>query len=135
VTTSARSGQRLSLWVGGVALAGVLLATNGLFNIVAGLSAIFTDDVFVTTRSGALVLDVTSWGWVHLVLGLVLLGTGIALFTGNRWARLVAVTAVTVNMVSQLMAMPAYPAWSLLIIALDVAILWAVIVHGEELAS
>jgi hypothetical protein len=119
-------------WVGWVAFGAAMMMMLGIFNAINGLAAIFSDDIFVTGEQGALVLDLTAWGWIHLLLGLAVAGTGLALMTGATWARIVGATLVMINMVTQLAFLPAYPFWSILIITLDVLVLWAIIVHGEE---
>jgi hypothetical protein len=119
-------------WVGWIVFTAAMLLMLGIFNAVNGLAAIFADDVFVTGSSGAVIFDVTTWGWVHLVLGVLAAATGMALMQGATWARAVAVGFVMLNMLTQLLFLPAYPFWSLLIIVLDVVVLWALIVHGGE---
>lgn len=119
-------------WVGWIVFTAAMLLMLGVFNAVNGLAAIFADDIFVTGGSGAVIFDVTTWGWVHLVLGVLAAATGVALMQGATWARAVAVGFVMLNMLTQLLFLPAYPFWSLLIIVLDVVVLWALIVHGDE---
>ncbi len=119
-------------WVGWIVFTAAMLLMLGVFNAVNGLAAIFADDIFVTGASGAVIFNVTTWGWVHLVLGVLAAATGVALMQGATWARAVAVGFVMLNMLTQLLFLPAYPFWSLLIIVLDVVVLWALIVHGDE---
>jgi hypothetical protein len=78
------------------------------------------------------VLDVTAWGWVHLVIGLLVAVVGYFLLQGASWATYAAILLVIVNMLTQMMFLPAYPLWSIMIIALDSFVLWALIVHGDE---
>jgi len=119
-------------WVGWIVFTAAMLLMLGIFNAVNGLAAIFADDIFVTGAGGAVIFNVTTWGWVHLVLGVLAAATGVALMQGATWARAVAVGFVMLNMLTQLLFLPAYPFWSLLIIVLDVVVLWALIVHGDE---
>jgi hypothetical protein len=125
--------RRPTAWVGWVVLASVLLCLAGVFNFITGLVAVFSDKVYVQGDAANVVLDVTGWGWFHIFWGLVLFGTGLALYAGQTWARIVAIVVVSVNMVTQLMEMPAYPLWSLVIITVDLLIIWAIIVHGDEI--
>jgi hypothetical protein len=120
-------------WAGFVVLAAVLMCIVGVFNFVTGLVAVFNDTIYSQRGSVTVVLDVTGWGWFHIVWGILLFGTGMALYAGMTWARVVAIVLVSVNMITQLMEMPAYPLWGLAILALDILILWAIIVHGAEL--
>jgi hypothetical protein len=125
--------RRPSAWAGWIILAAVLMCLSGAFNIVTGLIAIFTDDVYVNTPSSSVVLDVTAYGWVHVVWGLVIIATGLSLVRGHAWGRIVAVLVVGFNTITQLGELPSYPFYSLLIIVVDLLVLWAVIVHGEEM--
>jgi hypothetical protein len=124
--------SRVTGWVGWIWFAGLMLVLLGAFNIVHGFAAIFTDDVFLPTEEGGVVLDVTGWGWAHLIVGLLLLLAGLGLFSGATWARILAVIMVMINAVAQLASLNYHPAWGVIIIALDVVVLWALIVHGRE---
>lgn len=125
--------RRPTAWAGFVVLAAVLMCIVGIFNIVTGLVAVFNDTIYSQGKNVTVALDVTGWGWFHIVWGLLLLGTGMALYAGQTWARVVAIVLVSVNMITQLMEMPAYPLWGLVILTLDILIIWAIIVHGDEL--
>lgn len=121
-------------WVGWVAFAGVMMVMAGLFHMVQGLVAIFRDEVYVVSKSGlALSIDYTAWGWIHLLGGALVLGGGLALFVGKTWARVLAVIVAMVSMLINVGFLAAFPIWSSLMIAVDVLIIWAVMVHGEEL--
>jgi hypothetical protein len=131
---SEQSGYRKpTAWVGFIVLASVLLCISGAFNIITGLVAVFSDKIYVQGSAATVVLDVTAWGWFHVFMGLVLFATGMALYVGQTWARVVAILVASVNMVTQLMQMPAYPLWALVILTLDLLVIWAVIVHGDEI--
>jgi predicted membrane metal-binding protein len=119
-------------WVGWIWFAGLMLVMLGAFNIIQGFAAILTDDVFLPTEEGGVLLDVTGWGWTNLIIGLLLLLAGFGLFSGATWARILAVIMVMLNAVAQLASLNYHPAWGIVIIALDVVVIWALIVHGEE---
>jgi predicted membrane metal-binding protein len=119
-------------WVGWIWFAGLMLVMLGAFNIIQGFAAILTDDVFLPTEEGGVLLDVTGWGWANLIIGLLLLLAGLGLFSGATWARILAVIMVMLNAVAQLASLNYHPAWGIVIIALDVVVIWALIVHGEE---
>ena len=122
-------------WVGWVWFGAFALLTVGLFNIVAGLIAVFQEEkVLAWSGQGLTIVDVSTWGWVHLVLGVALTGLGLVLFTGAAWARWTASVLVVLNLVAQFVSLPITPWWSLAVIILDVVVLWALIVHGEEVA-
>lgn len=133
---SLERGYESGGWAGWHGFAAVMLFIIGLFNAFDGLIAVLNDEILLGSgKRVTVVLDITQWGWVHIGLGLVLAAAGIALFFGKLWARVVAVIAVAVNMVTQMMNVPIYPFWSLLIIALDVLIIWALTVHGDAMAN
>jgi hypothetical protein len=118
--------------VGWIAFAAVMMMVVGFFNVIDGLAAVFSDQVFVKGSAGMVVFDLTAWGWWHTFLGVVLLAAGVGLFRGAFWANLTAIAVVVVNAISQAIFLPAYPVWSVLIITADALVLWALIVHGDE---
>lgn len=123
---------RVTGWVGWIWFAGLMLIMLGAFNVIQGFAAIFTDDVIIPTVGGALILDVTGWGWVHLIVGLLALLAGFGLFSGATWARIFAVIVVMINAIAQLASLNFHPVWSIIVITLDVLVIWALIVHGGE---
>ena len=129
---STPESTRVTGWVGWISFAGIMLIMLGTFNIIQGFAAVFTDDVFIPTEAGAIVLDVTGWGWVHLIVGLLALLAGFGLFSGATWARVFAVIVVMINAIAQLASLNFHPVWSITVITLDVLIIWALIVHGGE---
>jgi hypothetical protein len=124
------TGPRPTAWVGWIAFAAAMIIVVGAMNVINGLAAIFEDEIFI--GSGAFVLDVTGWGWIHLIVGLILVGTGVALIRGALWAAITASVLVVLNMISQMFLLPASPIWSLVIIILDAFVLYALTVHGDE---
>jgi hypothetical protein len=120
-------------WVGWIWFAGLVLVLVGTINAIEGLAAIVEDDVFFTTGdAGMLVFDLTAWGWVHLLFGVLQILAGLALFSGATWARITAIVLVMFNVLGQIATLNAQPVWSVIVIVLDLLILWALVVHGEE---
>jgi hypothetical protein len=111
--------------IGGAIFAGVMMIIIGAFQSIAGLAAIIEDDLFVVGKDYIFSLDTTAWGWVHLALGVVILIAGFALFTGKVWAGTFAIVLATLSAVANFFYIPHYPFWSILIIALDVWVIWA----------
>jgi hypothetical protein len=105
--------------------AGVLLTLVSIFEVLQGIAAIANDTVYVRGLSYSYELDVTAWGWIHLLLGLVGLGTGIGILMGQAWGRILGILIAGLAMVSNFMFIPYYPVWSLVVIALDVLVIWA----------
>jgi hypothetical protein len=119
-------------WVGWIAFGAVMMLITGFFNVIDGLAAIFSDQIFVQGDAGMVVLDLTAWGWWNTIFGIFLIGAGFALFQGATWARFTAIVLVVANGATQALFLPAYPIWSVLIIVIDMLVLWALIVHGDE---
>jgi hypothetical protein len=118
---------------GWTVFAGMVLVIVGFLDALWGLAAILNDQVVFVGNAGqgVLVADVTTWGWVHLILGSVMALTGMALFTGSSTARWVAVLFVTVNAISQIVFFPLAPLWAFLIIILDVTIIYQLTARWE----
>jgi hypothetical protein len=79
------------------------------------------------------VVDMTQWGWIHLAIGVVAVLAGVGLFTGNLAARMVGVVVAGISLLANFLFLPAYPIWALSIMAVDVLVIWALIVHGGEM--
>jgi hypothetical protein len=112
--------------------AGVLLLIVGSLDALWGLAAILNDDVVLVGGKGVIVADVTTWGWVHLILGSIVACTGLGLFTGAGWARFAALFFITINAVAQVVWFPAAPLWAFLMIILDVTIIYQLTARWEE---
>jgi hypothetical protein len=123
-------------WVGWILFAGVMMILGGIFQAIAGLTALLNDDYFVVGENGLLVTSsFTTWGWVHLIGGVVVLVAGFAVMAGRMWARIVGVALAGVSAILNLAFLSAYPVWSLIVIAIDVAVIWALTVHGREVQT
>jgi len=123
-------------WAIGWALfAAVMLITVGCFQVIAGIAAIAEDDVYVQAPNYILELDVTTWGWIHLLLGAILILSGLGIMTGNVVARTVGVLVAALSMVANFAFIPWYPLWSIAVIAVDVAVIWALTAHGRDVIA
>jgi hypothetical protein len=121
-------------WAGGLEVfAAVMMMLIGLFHLVIGLAAILRSSFYVVTENYVFNYDVAGWGWVHLVLGIVVGITGIALIIGQTWARVVGVVLVGLSALGNFLFLPYQPLWSLLIIAVDVAVIWALVMHMTQM--
>ena len=133
-SSRADSGSRAtSGWaVGLIVFAAIMLMMAGTFQFLAGLVALFENEFYVTTRNYVFQLDATTWGWIHLLLGIVLGVAGWGLLSGRTWARAMAITVAALSALANFLFLPYYPFWALTIIALDVLVIWAVAAHGRD---
>jgi hypothetical protein len=116
---------RRSMAGGLTTLAGLLLVVGSTFQILDGVTAVFGDHLYVSNLQYSYQLDVTTWGWIHLIMGLVAFGTGIGLVVGYRWAYIIGIADAGLNAVTYFAFIPHYPVASMLVIAIDVAVIWA----------
>ena len=123
--------SRRSGWFAMVVGVGVLLIVLGVWNVIDGLTALFAGGFVVADAERVVALQVAAWGWVLLALGVVEVVTGIALFIGARWARVVAVLVAGFNGIVQLAFLAAYPVGAVLIMVLAAVVIWTVVRHGD----
>jgi len=117
---------------GWAVFAGVLLLMVGFLDFFYGLAAVLNDDVVVVGGHGAIIADLTTWGWVNMIIGAILVVTSLGLFTAQEWARWTAVFFVTLNAVSQVGIFTVAPIWALIVILLDVIIIYNLTVRASE---
>ncbi|MEU3573013.1 hypothetical protein AB0E96_32000 [Kitasatospora sp. NPDC036755] len=123
-----RQPQRHPYASGWTIFAGVMLITGGLMAITEGISAIAKDDLVVVTRNYVYSMDTAGWGWIHVILGAFIVVTGIAVFSGAVWARAVGVVVAALGVIANFLWLPYYPAWAVVLIAIDVLVIWALCV-------
>ena len=121
--------------IGVTVFAAILMVMTGVFHAFQGFVALVNNTFFVFGQEYVFKFNVTTWGWVHLLLGVVVALAGFALLQGAVWARTVAVIMACVSALASFMWMPYYPIWSLTIIAFDVFVIWAVTVHGRDIRT
>jgi hypothetical protein len=130
----ARPGREASgMAVGFILFAAIMMLMVGVFQALQGLVGIFENEFYVQTRNYLFQFDATTWGWIHLVLGLLVAFAGWGLLSGRTWARTVAITLAVLSAIANFLFIPYYPFWSLLIITLDIFVIWAVAAHGGKL--
>jgi hypothetical protein len=123
-------------WVGLVIFAGVMLVMLGGFQAMEGIVAIIRDDYYLVTRNGLVIdLDYTTWGWIHLVLGLLAVGAGIGIFAGQMWARVLGIVIAVISALANLAFLAAYPIWATIMIAVDILVIYALAMHGREVKA
>ena len=128
----AGSKNRSSAWTGWIVFAGITMIMIGSFNAIEGLVALFNQNFYVAGPENVLVFDLTSWGWIHLIVGGLVAITGGALLSDAGWARPVTVVLAAINAIVQLTFVPVYPIWSLVAVTLCFVVIWAIVVHSNE---
>ncbi|WP_331926937.1 DUF7144 family membrane protein [Intrasporangium sp.] len=114
-----------------VVFAGMLMVVVGLLEFLRGLTALFENTLFVNTPKYVFAFDVTTWGWLHLIWGVVLAAVGGAILAGRLIGRIVGLSIVTIALVLNFVSLPTYPLWSIVLIALCVFIMWALCAEDE----
>jgi hypothetical protein len=113
-----------------VTFAASVLGLVGIFQIISGLSAIIDDEFFVVTRNYTFDIDTSVWGWIHLLLGALMLLTCVGLIRGKMWAAMTALFLAVLSAVANFFFIPYYPVWAIVLIALDVWIIWSLTREG-----
>jgi hypothetical protein len=132
--SAGRAEKTTSGWaVGFIMFAAIMMIMVGVFQALQGIIAIFENEFYVATRNYLFQFDATTWGWIHLLVGLLVAFAGYGLLSGRTWARVVALTLAVLSAISNFLFIPYYPFWSLLIITLDIFVIWAITAHGGEL--
>ena len=125
---------KASPWVGWIGFAGVIMVMLGSLHIFEGLIALFKDEYFVVAPSGLTVnVDFTTWGWAHLIGGVIVLLAGFGVLAGQVWARTLGVILALLSVIANVAFLAAYPLWSLIMIALAVVVIMALTVHGSDI--
>jgi hypothetical protein len=120
-STESRPGAALA----GTGLAAVLLILSGILGITQGIAAIAEDEVYAVVGKYAYKFDLTAWGWIHLIVGVLILLTGFALFTGSKAARGIGIVLTVLMVVANFLYLPYQPFWSVIMIALGLFMLWS----------
>jgi hypothetical protein len=112
-----------------------MMIMAGVFQALQGIIAIFENEFYVATRNYTFQFDATSWGWIHLLIGLLVAFAGWGLLSGRTWARVVAITLAVLSAIANFAFIPYYPFWSITVIALDIFVIWALAAHGGDVAT
>jgi hypothetical protein len=119
--------------VGIITAAAVVLILAGVMHAMQGVVGLATNEFYVVTHRWLFQFDVTTWGWVHVLVGLIGAATGAALLSGASWARIVGVVIAAVSVIANFLWLPYYPLWAVIIIAFDLFVIWALIVSWQDL--
>jgi hypothetical protein len=123
------------LAVGVTTTAAMLLIIAGVCSVMQGIVALATNEFFVVTQNWLFKFDTTTWGWIHILVGIVALLAGVGLFFGAVWARTVGVIIAVLSAVVNFLWLPWYPVWAVVIIVFDVFVIWALTAHGRDVTT
>jgi hypothetical protein len=130
--TYERTERQSTAVTGFTYLAATLMLVSGVWAFFEGLAAVIKHQFYVVTPNYAYQIDVTAWGWIHLILAVVVVAAGICLFLGQTWARITGIVLAVLSSVANFLFIPYYPFWSIIIILMDIFIIWALIKPQES---
>jgi hypothetical protein len=127
--------KQVTGWVGWVYFAGIILIVRAFFEALLGIVSLTQNDFYVVTQNHLAVFNYTAWGWGQIILAMIMLFAGFSVLSGHMFGRVVAIIVTGLSLLGSLAFLPAYPVWSIAAIALEVVILYALLVHGGEAAE
>lgn len=126
--------NEMTAWVGWVYFAGAMLLAVGGTQIIAGLVGVFHRSFYVVTTNGLVAFNYAAWGWISIALGVLVLLTGLGVWAGATWARVAGVFLAVLAMLDSFAFITAYPLWSLIGVVLNSFVIYALTIHGSEVA-
>ena len=131
----ARNDDQVTGWTGWVFFAGFMMIIMGALQAISGLTALLNNEWLVVGQERLLLLNFTAWGWIHLLLGIVVLIAGFYVMHGAVWARFIGVVLASLGLIVNLAYVNTYPIWSIAIIVIDILVIYSLTVHGGELKN
>ena len=132
--TDSTGVSNYSSWaVGWAGFAGIMLIILGVLNSIQGLTALINSEFYVITQEWIFEFNVTTWGWIHLIGGIIVVLAGVGIFSGNVLARTVGVIVAGLSVIWNFAWLPYYPVWSIILIAVGVSVIWALTAHGRDI--
>ncbi|RPI11024.1 MAG: hypothetical protein EHM63_02290 [Actinobacteria bacterium] len=128
-----RAEHEMTAWVGWSFFAAVVLILVGAMNIITGFIALFDDNYLINTAGGMFVFDPTGWGFTVLIIGVLLVLAGFSILKGSLYGRIIGVLAAGLSAIAQISTIRPYPIWSMIVIFINVMVIYALTVHGDEL--
>jgi len=129
------ASDRSGMAMGFTFFAAVMMIVLGAIDALQGLAAIIKQHYYVVAPNYVYKLSVSGWGWLHLILGILVVLAGFGLLSGALWARIVGVVLAVLVIFTNFMWLPYYPVWSIIVIATSVVVIWALTAHGHEMAA
>ena len=127
--------QERTGWTGWIVFAGVMMVIIGIWHAIAGFAAILKKDFYAVSPNYVFKLSSNGWGWIHLIMGIVIALAGLALMQGAVWARTIGVLLAIISSIAAFAWMPYYPVWAIIIITVDIFVIFALTAHGRDLAD
>jgi hypothetical protein len=134
-TETNRTTDQATGWVGWIFFASIMMMLEGGFQIIDGLVAIFRNNFFLVHGRSVVVFNVTAWGWINFSIGIITVLAAMALMRGALWARMLAIFLAGLSLLANIAFLPAYPIWSIAVGLMDVLVIYAVAMHGNELKA
>ena len=122
-------------WVGWSIFAAVMMIIGGTLNALYGLIAAVNDDWVAWSNRGDVFLDLTTWGWIHMALGVIVALAGFGVLSGNVLARTIGVLLAGISLIVNFLFIPVFPLWAIAVITIDALVIWALTAHGRELRA
>lgn len=133
---SSTTGGAKQAWAqGGMIFAAAMLLMLGIWQVFMGIAAIAKGEFFVLAPNYIYEFDIGAWGWIHLIIGIIMIIAGFFLFRGAGWARAVGIVLAVLSAISNFFFLPYYPLWSIVVIALDIFVIWALASAGDMTKS
>jgi hypothetical protein len=129
------SDQQPSGWaIGWTAFAGIMMIIMGGWWLISGLVGLFNSEFYVVTRKWIFEFDISTWAWIHLIIGIIVLLAGFFLFSGATWARVIGVIVAILAGLVAFAWLPYFPVWAILFIVISIGVIWALTAHGHDIA-
>ena len=125
-------GIKASGWV---LYATVMFVVSGALNVIYGLTMIINDEWIVFGADTVWYLDISAWGWITLLVGVLALAVAAGIYAGQTWARVLGIIAVVLAAINAFFVIPYYPVWGIVVLAMSMLVIWALTVHGDEVAA
>lgn len=119
-------------WTGWVYFAGAMMLLLGGLQALSGLVGIFKDTFYVVGQSALVAFSYTTWGWINLIVGILIFLAGLAVMNGSAWGRVIGVFLAVLSAVANVAFLPSYPIWSVIALLVDLMVIFALTVHGAE---
>ena len=128
----ANNRREVTGWVGWIYFAGFMMIIMGILQSIAGLAALLNDKYYLVRSEQLIAFDFTTWGWIHLLMGIIIMIAGTSVINGHLFGRIVAIFLAMLSIIANFAFLSAYPIWSILVIPIDVLVIYALTVHGDE---